>query len=167
MPETAHPGWYRIELAYHDEPSGTLGVVELGNGLPFAVQRVFWLFGMPDAATMRGDHTHEALQQVLFCARGSCTISVENREGTREEIELAHALRWLKDATASRGGRVATVARALLRGTRDSDRGLLARMDLAEPTKFADRLRARLLSLALRQAARRRGPTSRTAARDP
>lgn len=89
MPDTAHPGWYRIELAYHDEPSGTLGVVEQGNGLPFAVQRVFWLFGMPDAATMRGDHAHEALQQVLFCARGSCTISVENREGTREEIELA------------------------------------------------------------------------------
>jgi len=85
---------------------------------------------------------------------------------TREEIELAHALRWLKEATASRGGRLATVARALFGGGQVS-RGLLERMQLAQPGKMSEKLQAKLVSLALRQVERRRSATSRTTATDP
>jgi len=66
---------------------------------------------------------------------------------TREEIELAHALRWLKDNT--RGARkITTIARALLRGT-DAERGYLERLKLAAPENFSQQLAAKLVSLAV------------------
>lgn len=82
-------GWERIDPAYFREDSGTLGVVEAGAGLPFAVQRVFWLFGVPGEEVRRGDHAHAELRQVLVCVRGRCRIDLEARNGERETVELA------------------------------------------------------------------------------
>src|SRR5690349_2961308 len=78
---------------------------------------------------------------------------------TREEIELARALRWLKDATGSAAGRAATLARALVTRAREEDRRLLDRMQLAAPRTLREWLDAKLLSLGL--------ATSRTAAKGP
>jgi hypothetical protein len=78
---------------------------------------------------------------------------------TREEIELARALRWLKDATASRAGRAFTLGRALLTRVRAADRRLLERMQLAEPHGWREKLQAKLVSCGL--------AISRTAATDP
>ena len=86
---------------------------------------------------------------------------------SREEIELAAALRWLKDATTTRSGRVVTVARALFTGVRTDDRHLLGRMQLGEPSNFREKLDARLVGLALRATARRAAATSQTGARGP
>ena len=117
----------------------------------------------------RRHNTPERLEEA-FAAQRRAGLFSEYPFGTdltREEIELAHALRWLKEATASRGGRVATVARALLGGVRQSDRDLLERMKLAAPEKFSAKLQAKLVSLAVRETRRRRSATSRTAATDP
>jgi hypothetical protein len=66
---------------------------------------------------------------------------------TREEIELAHALRWLRDHT--RGARrFTTIARALLRDT-TAERGYLERLKLAAPETFAEKVTAKLVSLAV------------------
>jgi hypothetical protein len=85
---------------------------------------------------------------------------------TREEIELAGALRWLKDASGGTAGRLVTLARALLTGLRERDRHLLERMQLASPRNFREKLDAKLVSLGLRAGARG-AATSRTAAQDP
>ena len=37
----------------------------------------------------RGDHAHEVLQQVLYCASGRCLIDLEARDGTTATFELA------------------------------------------------------------------------------
>ena len=81
--------WYAVPIDYRPEPSGTLGVVETGRHVPFAVRRVFWLFGMPDEQVSRGDHAHAELQQVLYCAKGRCLIDLEARDGTKATFELA------------------------------------------------------------------------------
>jgi hypothetical protein len=78
---------------------------------------------------------------------------------TREEIELARALRWLKDATAGRTGRAFTLGRALMTRVRAADRRLLERMQLAEPHGWREKLQAKLVSRGL--------AISRTAATDP
>jgi len=85
---------------------------------------------------------------------------------TREEIELAGALRWLKESTASKPGRIATVLRGLLAGVRDEDRHLLERLKLAAPRSVSEHLSARLVSLALRHN-RRPAATSQTTATGP
>ncbi|MEG3791382.1 acetyl-CoA hydrolase/transferase C-terminal domain-containing protein [Lysobacter sp. CCNWLW3] len=69
---------------------------------------------------------------------------------TAVEQRLVRALGWLKAATASRGGKLATIARALA-GARGDDAEALARMDLAAPAGLGERLLARLLALALRE----------------
>ncbi|RDZ26973.1 acetyl-CoA hydrolase/transferase C-terminal domain-containing protein [Lysobacter silvisoli] len=69
---------------------------------------------------------------------------------TPVEQRLVRALGWLKAATAGRGGKLKTVARALVQG-RSEDQEALQRMDLAAPAGWGARLEARLLALALRE----------------
>jgi acyl-CoA hydrolase len=66
---------------------------------------------------------------------------------TREEIDLAHALRWLKDNTVG-ARKLTTIARALVRRT-DAERSYLERLQLAEPRGLAQRLTGKLVSLAV------------------
>ena len=81
---------------------------------------------------------------------------------TREEIDLSHALRWLKENTRGTATRLLTVARALAGGIDAGHRGYLERLRLGKPADFGQKLTAKLVSLALRATA-----TSRTAATDP
>jgi acyl-CoA hydrolase len=86
---------------------------------------------------------------------------------TREEIDLSRALRWLKERTGSKRGRVATIARALFRTPDDAHRGYLDRLNLAA-RNFEESLTARLVSLALtRTREERDAVTSRKVATDP
>jgi acyl-CoA hydrolase len=87
---------------------------------------------------------------------------------TREEIDLARALRWLKDHTGEARGRAATLLRALFTGTRAADRACLARMQLGAPRTLAERLNAKLVSLGLRATdGAHLAATSRTTVKDP
>jgi acyl-CoA hydrolase len=81
---------------------------------------------------------------------------------TREEIELARALRWLKERTGGTAGKLATIGRAVFRTPDEAHRGYLERLDLAA-RNFEESLTARLVSLALhetRGAEQRTGPSS-------
>lgn len=80
--------WYLIPPTYVDELTGTLGVLEFGEHVPFEVRRVFWVLGVPGPEVSRGDHAHEALRQVLFCAKGRCIVDLESKSGAKESIEL-------------------------------------------------------------------------------
>lgn len=68
---------------------------------------------------------------------------------TREEVDLSHALRWLKSNTSGSLNRATTVGRALLRGIDPADRGYLERLKLGAPENFGEKLTAKLVSLAL------------------
>jgi acyl-CoA hydrolase len=112
-------------------------------------------------------NTPEGLEAAFAAQRGAGLFSEYpfGTDLTREEIELARALRWLKENTAGRIARLGTIARALLASTRDEDRGYLERLGLGAPANFNERLTAQLVSLGLE---RTRVPiTSRTAAKDP
>ncbi len=88
---------------------------------------------------------------------------------TREEIDLARALRWLKESTATRLGRVTTIGRAALSRPRATHADYLERMKLARPDDLRARISARLVSLALDATlpAEHAAATSRTAGKDP
>jgi acyl-CoA hydrolase len=110
-------------------------------------------------------NTPEQLEQA-FAAQRRAGLFSEYPFGTdltREEIELARALRWLKENTASSGSKLRTILRALLGGVDAEHRGYLERLKLGEPADFRQRLGARLVSLGLRTTAT---ATSRTAAKD-
>lgn len=87
---------------------------------------------------------------------------------TREEIELARALRWLKENTGDVRGRAGMLARALITRPHESELPYLARMQLRDPKNFSARLNAKLVTLGLRATAAAPSlTTSQTAAKDP
>lgn len=102
-------------------------------------------------------NTPRALEQALapFRRDGSLPDYPLGSDFTKIEQRLLPALGWLKGATASTGGKIATVARALLtREASDANEiDCLQRMALDAPNSLGDRLQARLLTYALRRTA--------------
>lgn len=45
--------------------------------IPFSIKRVLVIQGMKPG-DQRGGHTHHKTHQILFCIKGSCTVSVDN-----------------------------------------------------------------------------------------
>jgi len=79
---------------------------------------------------------------------------------TREEIELASALRWLKERTSTTAGKLGAVMRALVTRPEMADAACLERMGLDETGSLRESLAADLVVLAL-HATRRRAAISR------
>ena len=61
--------------------AGFLGVVELGDPVPFTVKRIYWLFGTPQSAT-RGLHAHKTLEQVIVPIQGSVRVVLDDARTT-------------------------------------------------------------------------------------
>jgi acyl-CoA hydrolase len=116
----------------------------------------------------RRHNTPERLEEAFAAPRRAGLFSEYpfGTDLTPEEIELARALRWLKEATASRAGKLTTLVRGLLAGVRAQDARLLERLKLDDPRNLRERLSARLVSLGLR-ASERRAATSQTTATGP
>jgi hypothetical protein len=102
----------------------------------------------------RRQNTPERLEQAFATQRRAGLFSEYpfGTDLTGEEIELAGALRWLKEATAGKAGKLATIVRALSAGIAAEHAPLLARLQLAQPRSFGEKLEARMVSLALRKA---------------
>jgi hypothetical protein len=113
-------------------------------------------------------NTPERLEEAIAAQRRAGLFSEYpfGTDLTREEIELARALRWLKENTAGKGARMRTIARAMFVKPRDSEHPCLARLQLDAPGNFSMRLTAKLVRLSLRATAVAR-PTSQTTAKDP
>ena len=69
---------------------GSLVALEANKTVPFAIKRVYYIFGTKPRVS-RGFHAHRALQQVAVCVTGRCRIVLD--DGTqREEV-------WLDSST--------------------------------------------------------------------
>jgi thioesterase domain-containing protein len=116
------------------------------------------------------NNTPERLEESFAAPRAAGLFSEYpfGTDLTSEEIALARGLRWLKENTADKAARLTTLAQALFRPMRAEDRGHLERMKLGAPANFDERLKARLVSLALARTRAAPVPaTSRTAAKGP
>lgn len=112
------------------------------------------------AGKLRGDFTLPArcarntphhLQAALqpFRRNGALPDYPLGSDFTPVEQRLVKALAWLKSNTATHGGKLRTVWRAL--GATPHDHEVMERMALSSPRGFGERMEARLLNLALAQ----------------
>lgn len=62
---------------------GSLAVGEIGTHVPFDVQRVFFVFGVPSAET-RGAHAHVECHQFLVCVAGSVAVVADDGVNRQE-----------------------------------------------------------------------------------
>lgn len=66
--------------------SGSLTPVQHGDGCPFEIARVFYLYDIP-AGAHRGGHAHRVLEQLVVAVMGSITVQLDNgRE--RQTVDL-------------------------------------------------------------------------------
>jgi len=56
---------------------GSLTFCEFSEHVPFVPQRLFWVHGVPEAAS-RGGHAHKRCEQLFVCLKGSLRLAVDN-----------------------------------------------------------------------------------------
>ena len=79
-----------MQLSWHGDERGKLIALEaLTDLVPFEVKRVCYIFDTTPG-TVRGNHAHKDLRQLLVCVSGACTIACEMPDGTKSE----HRLDW-------------------------------------------------------------------------
>jgi hypothetical protein len=82
-----HPGGQRstdgltgcrlIDLPRVNDPRGNLTFVEARETIPFAIERVYYLYDVPGGES-RGGHAHRKLEQFVIAAAGSFEVLVND-----------------------------------------------------------------------------------------
>ena len=72
-----------IPLAVKGDDRGSLVVIEGDSAVPFAIARVYYVYGTT-AGTVRGLHAHRALDQLAVAVAGSCTMLLDDGQRTAE-----------------------------------------------------------------------------------
>jgi dTDP-4-dehydrorhamnose 3,5-epimerase-like enzyme len=66
-----------IDLPRFNDPRGNLTFVESNRHIPFAIQRVYYLYDVP-GGSVRGGHAHKALHQLIISMSGSFDIHLDD-----------------------------------------------------------------------------------------
>lgn len=66
-----------IELPKIHEPRGNLTFIESNNQIPFAIQRVYYLYDVPGGSE-RGGHAHKGLHQLIIAMSGSFDVLMDD-----------------------------------------------------------------------------------------
>jgi acyl-CoA hydrolase len=114
------------------------------------------------------NNTPEQLEEAFAPARRAGLFSEYpfGTDLTREEIDLARALKWLKEHTGGGLSGMRTITRAIFRHPSAGQALYLDRLGLGTPQSYKERLTANLVGLALDETAADRA-TSRTGASGP
>lgn len=72
-----------VELERHpSERLGNLSVIQSGQGVPFDVKRVFFIYDVPGGES-RGGHAHRAISEFIVAASGSFSVTLDDGESRR------------------------------------------------------------------------------------
>jgi dTDP-4-dehydrorhamnose 3,5-epimerase-like enzyme len=66
-----------VPLTARGDERGSLVAIEHYHDIPFAIARVYYLFGTREGVT-RGLHAHRVLRQFAVAVRGSCTMLLDD-----------------------------------------------------------------------------------------
>jgi hypothetical protein len=66
-----------LQLPRIATPGGNITAINNAVEIPFAIQRVYYLYDIPGGES-RGGHAHRALQQVIIAASGSFDLIVDD-----------------------------------------------------------------------------------------
>ena len=66
-----------IDLPKIHDPRGNLTFVESDNHIPFAIERVYYLYDVPGGSD-RGGHAHKELHQLIIAMSGSFDVVLDD-----------------------------------------------------------------------------------------
>lgn len=70
-------GSFLIELPEANDERGALTFATAGQEIPFPIQRVFWIHGIP-AGARRGGHCHNTCSEVVVAVQGAFRMVVDD-----------------------------------------------------------------------------------------
>ncbi len=73
------------EIPHFEDERGALTVAELDGELPFPVKRLYVVHNAP-AGSVRGNHAHRTLRQLLIGLHGSCRVLADDGEHRKEYL---------------------------------------------------------------------------------
>jgi dTDP-4-dehydrorhamnose 3,5-epimerase-like enzyme len=79
-----------IPLESKVNSTGKLTFFEGMEDFPFAINRSFWISGVPEGAN-RGVHAHKKETQLLICLQGSVRVELEDLSKTKFSFDLSDA----------------------------------------------------------------------------
>jgi hypothetical protein len=82
-----------LELPRVSSPGGSLTALEGGVDVPFAIERVYYLYDVPGGEE-RGGHAHRELRQLIVAVMGSFDLVLDDGE-TRRTVRLDRAYHGL------------------------------------------------------------------------
>ena len=82
-----------IELPVVSDPRGNLTFIEAGEHIPFAIERVYYLYDVPGGSE-RGGHAHRNLHQFVVALSGSFDVILDDGQ-SRQRIHLNRSYRGL------------------------------------------------------------------------
>ena len=74
-----------VALPHVAEPRGSLCVAEAARHVPFAIERVFWIFDVPGDGR-RAFHAHREQHEFIVAASGSFSVRAEDRRATEHFV---------------------------------------------------------------------------------
>ena len=75
-----------VEFPILGDERGSLIALEASKNIPFAIKRVYYIFGTKQDVA-RGFHAHKKLEQIAVCVSGRCRMVLDNGL-TRESVWL-------------------------------------------------------------------------------
>jgi hypothetical protein len=66
-----------IELTQFNNPAGNISIIEEYSSIPFAIERIYYLYDTP-CSKSRGGHAHKELSQLIIAASGSFNITLND-----------------------------------------------------------------------------------------
>lgn len=68
------------KLKTFTDSRGSLTIVEEGHEIPFSIQRVYWIHGVPEGEE-RGKHSNKVSSEYVIAVCGSVEITLEDKNG--------------------------------------------------------------------------------------
>lgn len=71
--------WTMIDIPSVSESRGCLTFAEADRHVPFAIERVYWIHGVPEDGR-RGGHAHRSVYELVIAAAGAFDVRCDNGE---------------------------------------------------------------------------------------
>ncbi|MDI7183519.1 sugar 3,4-ketoisomerase [Leptospira santarosai] len=67
-----------------DDRDGNLIIMEGMRDIPFEVRRIYYINNLENSVSVRGQHAHKEIEQVIFCVSGSFTLKLDDGKVKQE-----------------------------------------------------------------------------------
>ena len=78
---------FEVKIDSLKDTRGALSFLQSSSNFPFNIERVYWLYDVPNDQ-IRGGHAHKTSQQVIVCLHGEIEVYLESQNGEEFHILL-------------------------------------------------------------------------------